>query len=556
MIEEKFVRLDGTTFEAEVAAMPFSWQGKPAIQVVLRDVTERRKAEQAIRGSEAKYRTLVENVLDGVYQTTPDGEILTANPALARMLGYESEADLLLLNAEKDLYIDMEERREYLAILSKGGRVKNAEFKLRRKDGQIVVVLENARAVRNKQGEVLYYEGTLTDITELKNAQEALRVSEERFRAFIEQSAEAIWCFESSEPMPINWSEEKQIMHFMENGRLAQCNDTMARMYGFEHAEELHGAKLKELLDPTDQANIEYLRLFIRSKYRLIDAESHANDKSGNSKYFFNNMIGIVENEKLVRVWGTQRDITEERKSDQKLQESEWKFRALTEIAASAIFIYRDEQFCYVNPATEKLSGYSKEELLQMKLWDIVHPDDKNMVRERYLARLNGENPPIRYEFRIVTKNGEDRWIDFTAGVTSYDGKPAGLGTAFDITEQKRNSEERYQQFVEDNSIGLFIADLDGTVLDCNSAFLEIMDYKSRNDVIKANVNVLGESKQQRGGLLKDLQKTSRIIETNLKLKNASGRQVSIIANIITTRDDAGNMAKIKGTIISKKAKK
>ena len=309
-IEEKFIRLDGTTFEAEVAAMPFLWQGKSAIQVVLRDVTERIKAEQAIRGSEAKYRSLVENVLDGVYQTTPDGEILTANPALARMLGYESEIDLLLLNIEKELYIDSEERRQYLKLLNKGERVKNAEFKLRRKDGQIINVLENARAVRSRIGDILYYEGTITDITELKNVQEALRISEERFRAFIEQSAEAIWCFESPEPMPINLSEERQIKYLMEIGSLTECNDTMARMYGFECAEQLLGAKLKDLLDPADPTNIEYLRSFIRSNYRLVNAASHEIDKEGKSKYFLNNMIGIVEGEKLVRVWGTQRDIT------------------------------------------------------------------------------------------------------------------------------------------------------------------------------------------------------------------------------------------------------
>ena len=189
--------------------MPFLWQGKFAIQVVLRDVTERIKAEQAIRGSEAKYRSLIENVLDGVYQTTPDGEILTANPALARMLGYESEIDLLLLNIEKELYINPEERRRYLKLLNKGERIKNAEFKLRRKDGQIIDVLENARVVRSRLGDILYYEGTITDITELKSVQEALRISEERFRAFIEQSAEAIWCFESPEPMPIQFIRRK-----------------------------------------------------------------------------------------------------------------------------------------------------------------------------------------------------------------------------------------------------------------------------------------------------------------------------------------------------------
>ena len=189
--EEKFFRVDWTTFEAEVAAIPFSWQGNSAIQVVLRDVAERRKAEQIIRSSESKYRSLIENVLDGVYQTTPDGEILTANPALARMLGYETETDLLLLNVEKDIYVNSEERRRYLELLINGERIKNAEFRLRRKDGQIITVLENARVVRNKLGDILYFEGTLTDISEVKFAQEALQMSEERFRVFVDQSTEA-----------------------------------------------------------------------------------------------------------------------------------------------------------------------------------------------------------------------------------------------------------------------------------------------------------------------------------------------------------------------------
>ncbi len=316
MIEEKFIRLDGTLFEAEVAAMPLLWQGKSAIQVVLRDITERKRAEQAMHGSEAKYRSLVENVLDGVYQTTPDGEILTANPALARMLGYDSETDLLLINVEKELYVNSEERRKYLKLLNKGERVKNAEFKLKRKDGRIIDILENARVVRSRLGDILYYEGTITDITELKTVQEALRISEERFREFIEQSAEAIWCFESPEPMSIHLSEERQIKYLMEISSLTECNNTMAKMHGFEYAEQIIGAKLKDFLDPADPINIEYLRSFIRSNYRLVNAPSHKIDNDGKLKYFLNNMIGVVKNEKLVRVWGTQRNITEEKETE------------------------------------------------------------------------------------------------------------------------------------------------------------------------------------------------------------------------------------------------
>jgi hypothetical protein len=87
-------------------------------------------------------------------------------------------------------------------------------------------------------------------------------------------------------------------------------------MYGLEFAEQLLGAKLKDLLDPADPANIEYLRSFIRSNYRLVNAASHEIDKEGKSKYFLNNMIGVVEGEKLVRVWGTKRDITVEKQAE------------------------------------------------------------------------------------------------------------------------------------------------------------------------------------------------------------------------------------------------
>jgi PAS domain S-box-containing protein len=438
IVEEKFFRVDGTTFEAEVAAIPFSWQGSSAIQVVLRDVTERRRAEQVIRGSEAKYRSLIENVLDGVYQTTPEGEILTVNPALARMLGYESETDLLLLNVEKDLYVNADERRQYLRLLSKGERVKNAEFKLRKRDGQIITVLENGRVVQNKFGDFLYYEGTITDINELKLAQEALRISEERFRVFIEQSAEAIWCFESPEPMSIHLTEERQIKYLMEADCLTECNNSMARMYGFEDASKILGIKLKDFLDPSDPKNIEYLRLFIRSNYRLINSESHDEGKDGYSKYLLNNMIGVVKGDYLVRVWGTQRDITLEKQAALRLSASEEKFRTVTETVASAIFIFTDDRFCYGNPSMERLSGYSKEELISMRLDDIVHPDFKEVIQGSAHLKLNGSRSLIRHEIKILAKSGEERWVDMAIGRTIYDGKPAGLATAMDITEQKQ----------------------------------------------------------------------------------------------------------------------
>ena len=116
--------------------------------------------------------------------------------------------------------------------------------------------------------------------------------------------------------------------------------------------------------------------------------------------------------------------------------ESEKWFRSLADSTATAIFVYR-EKFLYVNRACERLCGYSATELAELNFWELIHPDFQEFVRNRGLARLRGEDVPARYEFKIVRKGGEERWLDFSAGAIDIDGTPATVGSAFDITERK-----------------------------------------------------------------------------------------------------------------------
>ncbi|MDQ2900297.1 MAG: diguanylate cyclase [Acidobacteriota bacterium] len=136
-----------------------------------RENTDREATENALKESNSKFRSLFENVLEGVYQSTPGGKLLTVNPALVRMFGHSSEEEFLRVNIVRDLYVDAEDRSKHLRYLEKTGELRNAELTLRRKDGSQLIVLENSRATRDQQGNLLYYEGTLTDITEHKRAQ-------------------------------------------------------------------------------------------------------------------------------------------------------------------------------------------------------------------------------------------------------------------------------------------------------------------------------------------------------------------------------------------------
>jgi diguanylate cyclase (GGDEF)-like protein/PAS domain S-box-containing protein len=135
------------------------------VERVLRYATERTHTMLALKASEQRYRELFQNVTAGVFQTTADGKFMAANPALVRMLGYDSEDELLELDVARDIYMDPDHRDNWTKAMQEGGEVRNAELVLKRKDGSKIVVLENSRAVRDADGRTLFYEGTLTDIT-------------------------------------------------------------------------------------------------------------------------------------------------------------------------------------------------------------------------------------------------------------------------------------------------------------------------------------------------------------------------------------------------------
>ncbi|MEK6304131.1 MAG: PAS domain S-box protein [Acidobacteriota bacterium] len=176
-----------------------------------------------------------------------------------------------------------------------------------------------------------------------------------------------------------------------------------------------------------------------------------------------------------------QQEIGERKQAEETLRESEELFRSLAESVSAAIYIYREGRYVYLNAAAELITGYTRDELMEMEPGDIVHPDFREQIKARTELRLNGEEVPSRTEFKILTKNGEPRWLDLSASLIRFNGEPAVLATAFDITERRgwedalRESEEKYRTILESIQEGYYEVDLRGNLTFFNDSLCRIV---------------------------------------------------------------------------------
>jgi PAS domain S-box-containing protein len=182
--EEKLANVDVTLIE---------FKERPSILGSVTDLTERKLMEDALRASEEKYRTIFENAIEGVFQATPDGRILSANPAMARIHGFDTPEELIRnVDDLAKIYVDPACHACFRLLLGEEKEVRNFACEVYRKDGRKRWISLTARAVRDSKGTILHYEGTAEDITERRDAQEKLRESEEKFRLLFDKSADPI----------------------------------------------------------------------------------------------------------------------------------------------------------------------------------------------------------------------------------------------------------------------------------------------------------------------------------------------------------------------------
>jgi two-component system cell cycle sensor histidine kinase/response regulator CckA len=154
----------------------------------------------------------------------------------------------------------------------------------------------------------------------------------ERLRTFLRLTDEGIWCFEFDPPVPLSTQIDQALELAMERGHLVECNDALARMYGYARADDLIGLPVRDFIAVLSPQNVAYLHEFWRRGLRLHDGESHEVDREGRSKFFLNNLMAVVTNGCMTQVWGTQRDITERKQLESRLLQAQ-KMEAIGQLA-------------------------------------------------------------------------------------------------------------------------------------------------------------------------------------------------------------------------------
>ncbi len=479
--EFKIVTKSGDERWVDFTAGIIEFEGQPAAIGTFYDITERKRAEEALRETTQTLQALVQASPLAVITVDLQGNVKMWNPAAERTFGW-SEREAL---GHPNPIIPEDRQDEFRANLDavlQGKLLNQVETRRRKKDGSLIDVSLSTAAMRNANGDIIGTMGIIADITERKRTEEALRKSQERYRLLADNVTDVIWTTD----MDLN---------------LTYVSPSVVRLQGYSR-DEIIALPLEQIMTPSSlktvrKALAEELAVESReqkdlSRSRTLETEELRKD--GSTVWAEMKVTFLRDPDgRPAGILGVTRDITERKQAEEALRESEAEFRGVAETAAAAIFIIQGAKFRYVNPGAERLTRYGQEELLAIDFWDVVHPDHQALVRERGLARQRGEEVPSRYEFRIVTKSGEERWADMTAGAIEFEGEGAVIGTAYDITERKRAEEalretnQTLRALVQASPLAILTMDLQGNVRTWNPAAERIFGWSEQEAVGRPN---------------------------------------------------------------------
>jgi PAS domain S-box-containing protein len=442
--------------------------------------------ETALQESEEKYRTLIENIQDGVF-LIQDGELKFVNEAFARIPGYTVDEVRGMnfggLVAPEDLDVVVD---RYARMMAGECVPREYEFHGIQKDGATRITLHMTVGLIDYHGKPAAL-GTVKDITKHKAMEDALRESEIMYRALYDSSRDAI-------------------MMMTPQGEIFSGNSATLEMFGCKDEEEFTSMTVANISPEYQPDGSRSLPESLKAMSIAMAEGSHffewKHRQRGGDEFFADVLLTQVKLDHKEFLQATVRDITRRKIAEAALCESEEKYRTLIENIQDGVFLIQGGELKFVNEAFARIPDYTVEEILGMNFGGLVAPEDLDMVADRYVRMMAGEDVPMEYEFQGVRKGDDMRTtVRMTVGLTEYRGKPAVIGTVKDITEQKsmenalRESEERFRMIFENMSdavavYGVIDEGRDFILKDFNQSAEKLEDMKRKDLIGKSLLDV------------------------------------------------------------------
>jgi PAS domain S-box-containing protein len=412
-------------------------------------INERRDKEEALRESEERMTLAASAGKLGLWLWDVPGDEIWVGQGRRALFGWAESEPVDFKRFMETVHPEDRERvRASVSWALQGGGDHVVEYRIVLSDGSIRWLVTRARVELDGDGRPARVRGVSIDITERKLIDEALRESQARYSYFIHNTFATIWRFDIDPALSIVLPEDQQIEHIYQHCFLAECNDSCARLYGFPSVEQAIGSRLEDLMPRRKPENMNLLRGFIRSGYRIFEAESVEINQQGQAVRFLNNVVGIVEDGLLKGAWGISRDVTDQHQAIQALKESEERFRTMANTAPVMIWMSGPDKLCsFFNKGWLDFTGRSLEQELGNG-WTVgIHPDDFDHCFGVYVNSFDARQE-FTMEYRLRRFDAEYCWV-LDHGVPRFesDGTFLGyIGTAIDINKRRRTESELQRQ--------------------------------------------------------------------------------------------------------------
>jgi PAS domain S-box-containing protein len=456
--ESDAVRRDGGRFEVEMRYLPIRYRGMPHVLAIARDITERKRAEAAMRASEEQYRAIFNASEDALVLWDAELRRVDVNPAYERLYGWSREEVVGRRYEAREVSPEYVEERMQLVRRSLAGESCHAELESLRKNGErFQADIRTIPVVHRGEPHVLTI---VRNITERRQREEALRTSEEQYRAIFNASEDALVLWDS-------------------NLRRVDVNTAYQRLYGWTR-EEVIGRGYETLGVPEQftEPRLDLVRRTLAGETCRVELESVRK----NGEHFQADIRTIPFMHRGERhVLTIARDITERRQREEALRASEEQYRAIFNASFDGMIIRTLEgEIVDVNPALESMYGYKREELVGRTFGPII-PEERAESFRGYLAEV-AAGRHFRTESHVPRRDGSRVYIEVLGSPVMYDGRPHVLSVVRDISE-RRAQESRLRATVEAALDSIVIMDEQGLIREFNPAAERAFGHR-RADVI------------------------------------------------------------------------